>query len=107
MATADTMFAGAGEVVISPPVGAERPGYFQPRVSEGVISDLMAKAIVAGRECDLYAGPRSDGRGRELPSLPGAVASPGVGVAAAIAADPAAVPCSRQLDSRTNVRYTL
>ena len=45
---ADNMLVGAAEVVITPPVGTELAGYFSPRVSEGVISELKAKAIVAG-----------------------------------------------------------
>ncbi|MBT3286977.1 MAG: hypothetical protein HN904_07870 [Victivallales bacterium] len=54
---------GAAETVISPPLGTELAGYFSPRVSDGVISDLMAKAIVVGEgagrialiACDLLA----------------------------------------------------
>jgi neutral ceramidase len=44
----DKMLVGAAEVIITPPVGTELAGYFQPRVSEGVISELKAKAVVAG-----------------------------------------------------------
>jgi hypothetical protein len=56
---------GAAERVISPPLGTELAGYFHPRVSDGVISDLMAKAVVLGEgdgrialiACDLLAIP--------------------------------------------------
>lgn len=59
----EEMLVGAAEVVITPPVGTELAGYFHPRVSEGVIADLKAKAIVAGDgaervvmvACDLIA----------------------------------------------------
>jgi hypothetical protein len=43
-----TMMAGAAEVQITPPVGTELAGYFHPRVSDGVISELMAKSVVVG-----------------------------------------------------------
>jgi neutral ceramidase len=46
---------GAAETVISPPLGTELAGYFSPRVSDGVISDLMAKAIVVGEGADRIA----------------------------------------------------
>jgi hypothetical protein len=56
---------GAAESAISPPLGTELAGYFHPRVSDGVISDLMAKAVVLGEgdecialiACDLLAIP--------------------------------------------------
>ena len=44
----DTVMVGAAEAVITPPVGTELAGYFRTRVSDGVHSELMAKAIVAG-----------------------------------------------------------
>ncbi|MEI6504106.1 MAG: hypothetical protein WCP21_24095, partial [Armatimonadota bacterium] len=58
-----TMLAGAAEVVITPPVGTPLAGYFTPRISEGVIWDLKAKAVIAGEgaeavgiiACDLIA----------------------------------------------------
>jgi len=49
------MLVGVAETVITPPVGTELAGYFHPRVSEGVISDLMAKAVVAGTGDDRVA----------------------------------------------------
>ncbi len=56
---------GAAETVISPPVGTALAGYFTPRISEGVIYDLKAKAVVAGEgdqavgivACDLIGMP--------------------------------------------------
>lgn len=39
---------GAAETVITPPVGTPLAGYFTPRISEGVIYDLKAKAVIAG-----------------------------------------------------------
>jgi|LSQX01.3.fsa_nt_gb hypothetical protein len=44
----DTILVGAAEARITPPVGTELAGYFTTRVSEGVFSELMAKAVVAG-----------------------------------------------------------
>lgn len=44
----DQVLVGAAETLITPPVGTELAGYFSTRISEGVISELMAKAIVAG-----------------------------------------------------------
>ncbi|MEN6548819.1 MAG: hypothetical protein ABFE07_22440 [Armatimonadia bacterium] len=60
-----TMLAGAAEAVITPPLGTNLAGYFTPRVSDGVISDLKAKAVVAGEgkeavgiiACDLIGIP--------------------------------------------------
>ena len=60
------MKVGAAEVVITPPVGTALAGYFAPRVSEGVIYDLKAKAVVAGEgeqavavvACDLICVPQ-------------------------------------------------
>lgn len=49
------MLVGAAEVQITPPVGTELAGYFSPRVSEGVISELMAKAVVVGEGDDRIA----------------------------------------------------
>ncbi|MBO4345546.1 MAG: neutral/alkaline non-lysosomal ceramidase N-terminal domain-containing protein [Victivallales bacterium] len=43
-----TLLAGAAESDITPPVGTELAGYFQRRVSDGVIHPLMAKAAVFG-----------------------------------------------------------
>ncbi|MFO7948516.1 MAG: hypothetical protein R6V19_17065 [Armatimonadota bacterium] len=57
---AEKTMVGAAEVQITPPVGTELAGYFHPRVSDGVIIDLMAKAVVVGEDdpvaicaCDL------------------------------------------------------
>ena len=44
----DTIMVGAAETLISSLVGSVLAGYFTSRVSEGVFSVLMAKAIVAG-----------------------------------------------------------
>lgn len=49
------MQVGAAETKISPPLGTELAGYFQTRVSEGVISELMAKALVMGEGADRVA----------------------------------------------------
>lgn len=65
METPNLLSVGAAESVISPPLGTELAGYFSTRVSDGVISDLMAKAIVLGEgadrialiACDLLAMP--------------------------------------------------
>lgn len=46
------LLAGVAEVVITPPVGTPLAGYFTPRVSEGVIWDLKAKALIAGEGAD-------------------------------------------------------
>lgn len=62
----EMMLVGAAESVISPPVGTALAGYFEPRWSEGVIYDLMAKAVIAGEgeqaigivACDLIGLPR-------------------------------------------------
>ena len=59
------LLAGAAEVVITPPVGTALAGYFTPRISEGVIHDLKAKAVIAGEgdqavgiiACDLIGIP--------------------------------------------------
>ncbi|MEN6345522.1 MAG: hypothetical protein ABFE16_09445 [Armatimonadia bacterium] len=60
-----TLVAGAAESIITPPLGTNLAGYFHPRVSEGVISDLKAKAVIAGEgteavgiiACDLIGIP--------------------------------------------------
>ncbi len=60
------MLVGAAETTITPPVGTPLAGYFHPRISEGVIWDLKAKAVVAGEgsqavgliACDLISIPR-------------------------------------------------
>ena len=39
---------GAAETTITPPVGTPLAGYFTPRISEGVIWDLKARAVIAG-----------------------------------------------------------
>jgi neutral ceramidase len=60
------MKVGAAESNITPPVGTALAGYFEPRFSEGVIYDLMAKAVIAGEgdqrigivACDLIALPK-------------------------------------------------
>lgn len=57
------MLVGVAENDITPPLGTQLAGYFAPRISDGVISPLMAKALVvgAGAErcvlicCDLIA----------------------------------------------------
>jgi len=46
---------GAAESIITPSLGTELAGYFSPRVSDGVISDLRAKAVVAGDGPDRIA----------------------------------------------------
>jgi hypothetical protein len=48
METAKLLPVGAAESNITPPLGTELAGYFETRVSDGVISDLMAKAVVVG-----------------------------------------------------------
>jgi neutral ceramidase len=42
------LLVGSAETIITPPVGTPLAGYFAPRTSTGVISDLRAKAFVAG-----------------------------------------------------------
>jgi hypothetical protein len=59
------MLVGAAETIVTPPVGTALAGYFHTRVSEGVIWDLKAKAVVAGEgdqavcliACDLISMP--------------------------------------------------
>jgi neutral ceramidase len=59
------MQVGAAETTITPPIGTPLAGYFHPRISEGVIWDLKAKAVVAGEgeqavaliACDLISMP--------------------------------------------------
>jgi hypothetical protein len=59
------LLAGAAESIITPPVGTALAGYFTPRLSEGVIHDLKAKAVIAGEGaqavglivCDLIGIP--------------------------------------------------
>ncbi|MCE5237747.1 hypothetical protein LLH23_04565 [bacterium] len=61
------LMVGAAESVITPPVGTALAGYFTPRISEGVIYDLKAKAVIAGEgdqavgivACDVI-GPPAD-----------------------------------------------
>ena len=48
----ETMLVGAAETDITPPVGTALAGYFEPRISEGVIYSLMAKAVIAGEGTD-------------------------------------------------------
>ena len=48
MDTTKMAWVGAAESCITPPEGTELAGYFTPRIAAGVISPLMAKAIVAG-----------------------------------------------------------
>lgn len=43
-----TLMVGTAENDITPPLGTELAGYFTTRISDGVISNLMAKAIVTG-----------------------------------------------------------
>lgn len=43
-----TLLTGAAENDITPPLGTELAGYFSTRVSDGIISNLMAKAVVVG-----------------------------------------------------------
>lgn len=60
-----TLLVGAAETVITPPLGTGLAGYFTPRISEGVIYDLKAKAVIAGEgegrvgiiACDLIGLP--------------------------------------------------
>lgn len=59
------LLAGAAETIITPPVGTPLAGYFTPRISEGIIYDLKAKALIAGEgaravgiiACDLIGLP--------------------------------------------------
>lgn len=59
------MVVGAAETIITPPLGTGLAGYFVPRISEGVIYDLKAKAVIAGEgeqrvgiiACDLIGLP--------------------------------------------------
>ena len=61
-----TMRVGAAETVITPPIGTALAGYFTPRISEGVIYDLKAKAVIVGEgeesvgiiACDLICLPK-------------------------------------------------
>lgn len=61
------LLVGAAETVITPPIGTALAGYFTPRISEGVIYDLKAKAVIAGEgdqavglvACDVI-GPPAD-----------------------------------------------
>lgn len=61
----EMMLVGAAENDITPPVGTALAGYFTPRISEGVIWPLKAKAVVAGEgaqaiclvACDLISMP--------------------------------------------------
>lgn len=80
----DRMLVGAAETTITPPVGTPLAGYFHPRISEGVIWDLKAKAVVAGDgdqavcliACDLISMPKeivAEVRGR----LQAATGTPG------------------------------
>ncbi len=43
-----TILTGTAENDITPPIGTQLAGYFQRRVSDGIISNLMAKAVVLG-----------------------------------------------------------
>ena len=43
-----TLLTGTAENDITPPVGTQLAGYFQRRISDGVIHPLMAKAAVFG-----------------------------------------------------------
>ncbi len=42
------MRIGAAETIITPPLGTALAGYFHSRTSTGKISDLKAKALIAG-----------------------------------------------------------
>ncbi len=42
------LLVGVSENDITPPLGTQLAGYFAPRISDGVISPLMAKALVVG-----------------------------------------------------------
>ncbi len=46
------MLVGVAETDITPPLGTQLAGYFATRVSDGVISRLMAKALVVGAESE-------------------------------------------------------
>ena len=43
-----TILVGTAENDITPPIGTQLAGYFTRRVSDGIISNLMAKAVVMG-----------------------------------------------------------
>ncbi len=55
MDAAKRLPVGAAETIITPPLGTELAGYFHTRVSDGIISDLMAKAVVLGEGADRIA----------------------------------------------------
>jgi hypothetical protein len=65
-ARADDFRAGAASIVISPEVGTPLAGYYDPRATQGVDDDLLAKAIVVEQGgikaamvvCDLISMPR-------------------------------------------------
>lgn len=65
-ASAQTLRAGAAQIVITPPKGAPMAGYYVSRVAEGTHDDLHAKAIVFEKDgvkvavvaCDLVNLPR-------------------------------------------------
>jgi len=44
----DEILIGAAETIITPPLGTALAGYFHSRTSTGKISDLKAKALIAG-----------------------------------------------------------
>jgi hypothetical protein len=65
-ASADSLRAGAAQIIITPPKGAPMAGYYTPRVAEGTHDDLYVKAIVFEKNgvkvalaaCDLVSLPR-------------------------------------------------
>lgn len=65
-AIADSLHAGAAQVVITPPRGAPMAGYYKSRAAEGTHDDLHAKALVFEKDgvkvalvaCDVVSLPR-------------------------------------------------
>jgi hypothetical protein len=65
-ASADSLRAGAAQVVITPPKGAPMAGYYNNRAAEGTHDDLYAKALVFEKDnvrtalvaCDVVSLPR-------------------------------------------------
>jgi neutral ceramidase len=65
-ASAESLRAGAAQVVITPPKGAPMAGYYNSRVAEGTHDDLHAKAVVFEKDnvkvalvaCDVVSLPR-------------------------------------------------
>jgi hypothetical protein len=65
-ARADDFRAGGASIVISPEIGTPLAGYYDPRATQGVDDDLLAKAVVVEQGgakaalvvCDLISMPR-------------------------------------------------